>query len=514
MSVRLAKRLIEPDHWTCPHGRKQRPESVLTYGPEVADVNAAAGFAPDPQQELGLDLIFAIRPDGLPASFEFCVICCRQNLKTGLFKQAAIGFIYVTDTPLVVWSAHEMSTTTEAQRELANMILGSPTLRRRLLPGTNDGIYYANGEERIEFAKSDNAPDGQRIMFKARTRDGGRGLAAPRLILDEAFALKKPMMGALLPLMTAQTDAQVLYGSSAGKDDSEVLFDIRDRGRKGSTPRLSYLEWLSEREACGDPECVHPKDAPDRGIDCALDREHLLIKANPTISTGRITLERLRDLRQAMPPEEFMRECLGWWPEPVSAIGGVFKPGAWAGCAVPKRPELLTEGIALGVACSIDGVWTSIGAATPLGDDRWAVGAVDRSRGSRRLKAQLRERHRKYGCRIAVDVKGPAGDLIGWLEEDDEDGSGLNITRAGLEDVLTATATLRRAVDEQRIEHENHPELNAAVAAASLRWASGDRQALGRRASAGDIAMLESVNLAVWAASSAPAPVEPFAIWG
>jgi hypothetical protein len=221
---RLAKRLIEPDVWTCPHGRARwRPQKVLTYGPEVADVNADAGFAPDPQQELGLDLIFAVGEDGRPLTFEFCVICCRQNLKTGLFKQTAVGWIVVLEEPDVVWSAHEMSTTRDAQNELADLFR-SPTLERWMLPQKNEGIYTENGEERLELRDPETG-EVHKIWFKARTASGGRGLARGKLILDEAFALQAAMVGSLMPIMLTKPRAQVVYGSSAGKADSEVLRD-------------------------------------------------------------------------------------------------------------------------------------------------------------------------------------------------------------------------------------------------------------------------------------------------
>lgn len=340
MSAKLATRLVEPDFWTCPHGKRTRPEKVLTYGPEVAELNAKIGFAPDPQQELGLDLIFAIKPDGSPASFEVCVICCRQNLKTGLFKMTAVGWLFVTEQRLIVWSAHEMSTTSESQRELGELLLGSPHTRRHMMANKNSGIYDANGEERIELA------NGQRIMFKARRADGGRGLAAPKLILDEAFSLKAAMLGSLIPLMAAQVDPQVLYGSSAGKADSVALRDIRERGRKGMSPEMSYLEWLSEKEPCADPHCRHPKDAAARGIDCALDREHLIRAANPTITTGRIRIETIRNFRQALPPEEFMRECLGWWDD-VDVLEKPIDLDRWDALAVDEAPEGVPDYFAL-----------------------------------------------------------------------------------------------------------------------------------------------------------------------
>lgn len=308
MTARLAKRqLVSPDYLT-------RPEYVETYGPEVADLCASANFAPDPQQELALDLIFAIRPDGLSAAFSFAVICCRQNLKTGLFKQASLGWLYVTEQQLVVWSAHEMSTTSEAQLDLANLILDSPVLRKRLPATGNNGIYDANGEERIELAT------GQRIKFKARTRSGGRGLTGDKVVLDEAFALLPSHMGSLVPTLAARPDPQVIYGSSAGKLDSLVLRDVRDRGRAGTSARMAYLEWLAPKKECLTPRCEHPKHG---AVGCALDDVELWRKANPTLTTGRITLDTIAGMRQELPPQEFARECLGWWDADDGAAGAL-----------------------------------------------------------------------------------------------------------------------------------------------------------------------------------------------
>ncbi|HET6154350.1 MAG TPA: hypothetical protein VFE15_15505 [Marmoricola sp.] len=319
MSRRPAKRVfVEPDYWTCPHGIRVRPEPGLTYGPEVADFNDKIGFTPDPQQELGLDLIFAIHPDGSPRTFSFCVICARQNLKSGLFLQAVIGWLFVLDDVAeVVWSAHLLATSLGAQAELERILTGSPLVSRYLMPGPTFGKYTANGQERFELNT------GQKVWFQTRTINGGRGLGKPKVILDEAFKLKARIVGALLPILLAQHFPQLLYGSSAPPldDDAAQLRDVMDRGRNHKSRELSYLEWLATREPCRtrpgprgeiNPDCLHPKDAVAQGLDCALDREHLIRQANPTLTTGRITLGTIRNLRQELPPPEYMRECMGW----------------------------------------------------------------------------------------------------------------------------------------------------------------------------------------------------------
>lgn len=338
MSTALAKRtLIEPDYWTCPHGVRVRPS--LTYGPAVAELCGRAGYTPDPQQELGLDLIFAIRSDGSPSSFSFCVICARQNLKSGLFQQSVIGWLFVLDdVPEIAWSAHELRTSLNAQQELYQT-LESPALSKHLKPMRNSGVseslITANGQERIELNT------GQKVWFQTRTISGGRGLGKPKVILDEAFKLKARTAGALLPILLAQHNPQLLRGSSAPPldEDAADLRDVIDRGRNHKSPELSFIEWLAKREPCADPDCRHPKDALARGLDCALDREHLLLQANPTVDrdedghaldTGRITLRTLRNLRQELDPAEYMRECLGWMEESADARPPAINVGRWS----------------------------------------------------------------------------------------------------------------------------------------------------------------------------------------
>jgi hypothetical protein len=493
---KLAKRLVSPDlvcpdHWN-------GPDWILTDGPAVAELCAASGFEPDPQQALGLDMIFGVGPDGLPSSFSFCVICCRQNLKTGLFKQAVIGWLYVTEERRIVWSAHEMSTTLDAQTELAALMLGAPALRRRMLKQKNDGVYADNGSERIELAT------GQQVKFKARTKSGGRGLSGDKTILDEAFALRPAHIGSLIPTMGARPHGQVLYGSSAGMVDSTILFDVRDRGRNGTSPRLSYLEWLAEREVCTDdqgnpnPHCTHPKDATQRGMDCALDREHLMRKANPTISTGRMSLQTIKDFRQELPPEEFMRECLGWWDDASAGAAATFGPGRWASCKVDLE-EIPTPPAAIGIAVSVDRLWASIASASmvdPLDPDdedspeRVAVAAVDRREEVGWLVAEAKRIQDEYDCLVVADRGGPTGDLEKALDDAE-----VAVEWIELREVAEATSSLFDRVRAGTVMHPGSDELDAAVNAADWRFVS-DRRVWGRRSSAGDISMLEAATLA------------------
>lgn len=458
----LARRLVKPDFDT-------GPVWVQTLGPAVAEFNAGIGFPPDPQQEHALNKICAIRPDGLSACFEYGCVACRQNLKTGLFKQLGIGWLFVYEIPWFVWSAHEMTTTLESMREIHTLIADS-SLSKLLPPTRNGGLYEDNNKTRIELR------NGQRIVFKARTLSGGRGLAAPKVILDEAFALRASHVGALIPALAAQEDPQVVYGSSPGKVADVILLDIRNRGRSGTSPRMGYDEWGGAWRDCGDPDCRHPKDAAARGLDCVLDDVELRIHNNPTVTTGRITLETLDGLRQALPPEEFARECMGRWDdESLSAGGAVIDLRAWKALADKKTPAPRQAAVVLDVA--LDRSRASIGvvgAATGVRTDEKGVqhsreGKVlmmlDTKPGIAWVVPALKKlRERLDVVEVALHPSGQAGGLVTALKADK-----IEFVELVHKDIARGCATVQLAVLEGRVVNLAQSELDGAVAVARTR---------------------------------------------
>jgi len=439
-----------------------------------------ADFAPDPEQELILDAIFGFDRAGKSVAFEVCVICARQNLKTGAFKQAALGYLFLTDQRLIVWSAHEFPTAQEAFRDLSALVTNCDMLRKRV-----KRIYAGNGDESIELL------NGQRLIFRARTKRGGRGLSGSKVFLDEAFALKPEHMGALVPTLSVQPDPQVIYGSSAGLVDSDVLREIRDRGRVGGSS-LAYIEWCAPKGGCVERFCTHAKTAEG----CALDDPVNLQAANPLMGKLRangtgLTLEYLRDERQTIPPMEFARERLGWWDEPDS-LEAVFGPGAWAACAV-EPTKVPKRGIVLGLAVSLHREWSSVGVAAPW-KDRVLIGAHLRQEGTEWLPRYVAKLARKYRCPVLVDGRGPGAALIPDLEA-----AGVPLTIADTGDVLDACVGLYDRVQQGQVAHMSFDELDTAVAGAQKREV-GDtgRWAWGRKASTSDVSMLEAVTLAAW----------------
>lgn len=455
--------LVEPAYFT-------HPDYAETLGPEVADLAESIGFAADPEQRLVLDAMFGLDRAGRRVAFEVAVIGARQNIKTGLFKIAALGEAFIEAVPLLVWSAHEFPTAQEAFRDLSELIESSPDLDREIRH-----IHRGNGDEAIELL------NGCRIKFKARTKSGGRGLSGKRVVLDEAFALQPAHMGALLPMLSAQDEPQVWYGSSAGLADSEVLRGIRDRGRPGSRSMV-YVEWCAPKEGCATSDCSHAVGSEG----CILDDEAYWQRANPQMGR-RIRTETIRNERLALPPEEFGRERLGWWDDP-GELEHIYGAAKWARCAIPET-EPPTAGIALGIAVSVDRAWSSISGATPM-PGRELVGLLDRRRGTDWVVAEAKRLQDKLKCMVGIDSRGPAADLIEPMKA-----ASVNLRLLTTTDVLDANAAFFDKVQTTVIAHMSHPELEDAVRGAQRRPVS-DRWAVGRRNSTSDVSPLEGAVIA------------------
>lgn len=484
--------LVEPAYWS-------GPDYFATLGSEVADLNEMVGFGPDPEQRLALDMLFAVDRHGKAAAVETCVICARQNLKTGFMKQAALGWLFLTEERLIVWSAHEFSTAVEAHRDLSQTIEGSSWLSRRVKQ-----IYNSAADKSIELTT------GARLIFKARTLTGTRGLSAPKLFLDEGFALKREHMGAIIPAQSAMANPQRVIGSSAGMAESEILRAMRDRGRSGQSVRQAYLEWCAARVPCERDGCDHELATPG----CALDRPELWAAANPSLDRPRangtgITTQTVLDERESLPPEEFARERMGWWDEPGASE--IFGPGKWEICGAEPRPTPSRLG-AIGLAVDVELSRAAVVAAGLAGaaGSRVAVRPLQHGAGVSWLVDRLKVLQREHGAVVVLDGRGPAAQLVPQLKA-----AGIRYHAATTAEVLDAFDVFYLTVTDGTLTHADYPELNSAVDGATTRTAGsgGDRRTWGRRSSKSDITPLEAGTLATWwvckPQSVAPPPLPP-----
>lgn len=481
------------------------PEHVSTAGPEVADLARAIGLPLDPEQELCLDDMYAERADGRLAALEFAVIAPRQNIKTHLFKAAAWGDLLLFDQNLVVWTAHEFNTAMEAFRDMCELVDGSPLISKRVKK-----IVNANGDEGIEFHT------GQRLRFKARTKGGGRGITGDRVILDEAFALQAAHLGSLLPTMAAKSvegDPQIRYGSSAGLVGSEMLRRLRDRGRPGGDPALAWVEWCAGLVECAIPACDHQFGVAG----CALDDRSLWQAANLALHR-RIDIEFVATMRRSLPPEEFAREFLGWWDEPLEA-GATIPAHLWAECGDRKANPVEPVSLAVDVAPG-----HSSGAVVACGE---VVYVAEHGAGISWIPSKVASLvASKQVSAVGVDTSSPAAALIPELEKPvAEGGAGLTIHSAKNpngklvlltgRDMSSACEQILAAVMEGKFRHRDQAVLNTAVDSAYRRQV-GDSFKWSRRDSSVDISALVAATEAwfLWNATDRTKPVVAMILGG
>jgi len=135
------------------------------------------------------------------------------------------------------------------------------------------------------------------------------------IVIDEALFYSSEAAAALLPTLATRSVsglAQVLYASSACKEESDLLRQLTKRGRVGNDPSLIMVEHRA-RGSWENPGCYYGKECMHYmgAHGCALDNRELWAEANPL---KRVTLEFLSDMRRTFSadPREFGREFLGW----------------------------------------------------------------------------------------------------------------------------------------------------------------------------------------------------------
>jgi len=486
--VTLTQQLVRPRYW-------HLPEFVRTDGDQVAGMCADVGYGPDAEQRLLLDGIFARSAAHKSVAFATAILAARQNLKTGVEKQAGLGWLFLFHVDPIVWTAHEWDTVEEAYRDLAEIIFGSPWMSRQILT-------YSSAKRDMYFTTR----RGGRMIFKTRTPGGGRGLTGEKIILDEGWKLRDVHLGTLLPTMSARSitgDPQIIYGSSAAHEDSEVLHPLIERGRAAAENpraaalerRLLYAEWCAPdpAEACRKGErCDHSVGTPG----CGCDDPEMLRQANPALDR-RISLEFIQSAeRPNMPAHEFGRERLGWHDKPLGG-GAVIPLVEWAaGLDAKSEPS---GPFALAVVYTWDKKRAAIGLAGKRRDGAWHVEVadfLDTTALVPRVKAIISRASRrgKLCVGVAVDKLAHEAACIPALTK-----ARLEVTAMSTSDVAAAFTGFYEAVTGSRnLYHRGQDDLTLALVGASSRTVGDAGEAWGRRASGVEIAPLVAVTAARW----------------
>lgn len=482
------------------------PDYSFTYGPEVADLSAAFGFVPDREQELWLDGAFGIRSDGLPAASEGTIIAGRQTVKSSSLEMTALGWLFITEEDLILWSAHEVPTAVETFLHMQKMLEAKAWAMKLVYR-----FYTAPGALRIQMR------DGRRMLFVARTTSGGRGKSGAKKIQDEGLELQPEHLAAQSAISSTFPWAQTFTGSSGAKASSTVLHEQITRGRAGDLGL--YLEWSTDPGAGScqlGEECTHIRGS----IGCRLDDRELIRLANPTVGRIRpdgrgLTFEAIEEERAGQPnPLVHARERLGWHEQGKAEADAVFSEEGWSGLRDPKSRIVGERFLSLQVSPNRD--WSAVvaGGLNQAGrvhlevPSKWADAArtartYARWPGTDRVVPWFRKYLRKRVEEITtvlVWAGSAAMSLVPALERLNNDPKlgQVEIVVVPESQAPAACGHMVDAVAQELVVHVGDPELQASMLAVGKRMVGDKAFVWSPRSSSGDITAAMAATLIAW----------------
>lgn len=438
-------------------------------GREAVDLATAVGLILDPWQQL-CTLVTLAESGNRWAAREVGKLVARQNGKGASDEAIALHGLFLLNLPLQLWTAHQFKTTTEAFLRIRGWIDGSDDLRRRV-----KRITTANGDEGIELKS------GARLRFIARSKSSGRGFSPQRIFFDEAQELATVAVTAMMPSMAAQPNPQALFsGTVPGEDNhSEHWTRVRNRGRKGESSRLAWLEWS-------------PEGAED-GVDSVeLDSVESWVAANPALGF-RVSLETIESELESLDSTSFARERLSVWPEHTAS--SVIDLKTWRSRA--DSGSSIAGPVVFSLDISQDRRNAVIAAAGRREDGFTHGEIVKYGRGTAWALSETIRLILAWGADLIIDGISPAGSLIPALRE-----AGIEPTVLNASEAARACGNLFDLVDEGEFFHLGDPELEKALLAAGKRPLAGG-WAWDRKS--GDIAPLVALTNATYGVLLQPA---------
>ncbi|MFD5041968.1 terminase [Streptomyces sp. NPDC058377] len=436
----------------------------------------------DPWQQAALHHSLAEDHEGRWLSFEAVLNLPRQNGKGGFLEPRQIAEVVLFGGRLVIHTAHEFKTAQESFARLDDILGSYSELSRRVRRTSR-----SHGDEAFYFH------NGARVRFLARSGRSGRGFSGDLVIMDEAMALRAAPMGALLPVMSARYNPQLIYAGSAGIGaESEQLASLRARAlaeTEDPDQSLTYIEHSIDPHV---KEC--PRD-PDGALTCTVhdDREDRAswARSNPTLGI-RIRPQAIERELATLREDLFDRERLGVgdYPELEADTWQVISREAWD--AVMDSKSTPSDPVAFCIDATPERSHASIGVAGES-DAGLHIEVVDNRPGMDWLIDRAVELQEKWGPRCwVIDAAGPAGSLIPKLIE-----KGLRVVSPKAREVAQSCGQLYDAVQASEVSHLGQAPLATALAGAKKRDL-GDAWAWARRTEGVDISPLVAVTLAPW----------------
>lgn len=455
------------------------------YNQKIADIALKFAKAIDykllPWQKTEIQYALDKQADGKWSAFQVVTIVPRQNGKNyGITLLELVHLFLIPESKLIVHTAHMFKTAKSAFRALRAVILNTPMLASQV-----KSIRDSGQDTSIELL------DGSRIEFIARKGGSGRGLSADFVVLDEAFSLDRETLADLLPTLAARPNPQIIFASSTGFEDSEVLSDLHhviECLAKGEeidvSPRILGMEWITDVEK----HDWRSKEA--------------VVSSNPSLGYV-VTWDFIRASELAtMPQEQYQRERLGVWPR--TSYDTMIPASVWQESELKDISQLdgdvvVAESLALEFTRDRDRAFLALAQRTRTG--RILVNIIKSDAGTSwaqdEIWKQLTEHRRRPVSGIVMDTAGGAATLQPFLES-----RGINCTfvnGAGLAQASGLFYDQLTTDPEPMLLHGYDPYLDDAAYTAGRRLMGASKTAWTWSSNSEiPVEPLRAVTLALW----------------
>lgn len=457
------------------------PKCARSLGQECVEFWRSAGGVLFDWQAFAIEGMLGLSEEDHWVSSNDGLDVARQNGKGVILQAIEVYFAFELGYPVVMHTAHEFSTSLEHQLRLERMIQECPHLHSKVRE--KGGYVHANGQESIRLRS------GCRIIFKARTKGGGRGYSGDLLVWDEAMIIPTEVVGAQKSMLRA---SQAIYGPKTIYAGSAVDQDvhahgipfalIRERGI-AETPGVSWHEWSA------------PYESPDEmTIDVLRDRTWWPL-ANPSIADGLIDPDYMAEEIETNPARVTAVELggVGDWPATDGSKETVISIHDWDDLCDPDSKLEAPFCLAFDVSPERK---TAIAVGGMNQNGQWHVEIQEHRQGTSWVVDRIVEMVERGEPDIVVcDALGPAASLIVPLAE-----RGVRVEAMSSPEHAQSCGRLLDMVEEQSLAHLGSEDLRDAIRGAKQR-PMGDAWAWHRRNSSVDISPLVAATLALGAAA-------------
>jgi len=401
------------------------PDYDYTDGADAVKILSIGKLHVDPWQSEVLNDWMG-RVDDIWAASTCGLSVPRQNGKT-LDTSGRVISGMVMYSEWVIYTAHLQKTATETFLEIRS-IFETPKLFKYVKE-----IKNALGREQIILK------NGGRVVFVARTRNGGRGLHGDCLVFDEAQELTPEQQASFLPALAASQNPQTIYlGTPPDENSFGVVFaNIRDKAINGESNYTAWTEFsVSE-------------------IGDVTDRTRW-VATNPALGR-RIRESTIEAECEQMDELTFARERLGYWsPVKEEIIDYAINHEKWEKCA---SEELKPEGkTGYGVKFSPDGSEVVLCGAVIKPNGYARISIIERkntAQGIRWLSDWLNERYDKACC-VVIDGRNGTELLVDRITDTWRYKN--SVIKPNSKDVIAAASLLIDTVNEEKLTWYRYQE--------------------------------------------------------